>query len=120
MNEIDLRKDLLCAKDEIVSKLDEVAKKISLLNDAVDNVGIRRYWIIAKAGNTYSLGNLLNPQSLYVDNVDGSSDIILQFDNEPVSYKIHTGEGRFIPCIGAKALVVNNDCSILAINKLIY
>lgn len=120
MNEVDLRKELLTAKDDVIAKLDEVAKKISLLNDAIDNVGVRRQWIIAKAGNTCSLGNLLNPQSLYVDNIDGTSDVILQFDNEPISYQIKAGDARFIPCIGAKSFTVSNNCNVLAINKLIY
>lgn len=116
-SEIDVFAKLLEATIEEIGKLDEMIKYLNAMEEIQAGRNVKRTWIIAQAGNTYSLGNFHNPRTLYVDNIDGSEDVTLVFDNEPVSFKILAGKGMFIPCQGVKSFVVDHDCRVLAINQ---
>lgn len=112
--------ELIKRQDDTISRIEQIAEQLNILLQIQRNIGIKRQWFVCLPDNTINISNFIDAQSLYVDNIDGTQDVTLTFDNEPVSYIVKTGEGRFIPCIGAKTFTVSDECNVLAINKLIY
>ena len=106
------------SQSAMIERVDKLTETISAWIQRAEEVSLRRYWAIGRAGENVQIPNF-PPKTIYVDNSQNANAINIRLDGEIGVYAIPASGTGYVPCEGVHSVGVEGTgiCYLLFINR---
>lgn len=106
------------SQSAMIERVDKLTETISAWIQRAEEVSLRRYWAIGRAGENVQIPNF-PPKTIYVDNSQNANAINIRLDGEIGVYAIPASGTGYVPCEGVHSIGIEGTgiCYLLFINR---